>query len=459
MEDDTIVAISTPPGRAALGIVRLSGAESIAIGRQLSGHDQLMDRRATTTWVVDRLGSVIDETVMTAFCGPHSFTGEDVVEITCHGSPFVLDHLVAATLALGARHARPGEFTLRAFLNGRLDLTQAEAVLDIVEARTSGGVGLAVAQLEGELSRRLQPIRSGLMDLLAHMTAVVEFAEDDVDPLVRDEMRGSLEDNRAKTQALLAATRQGAVLQHGISLAIVGAPNVGKSSILNRLLGRERAIVTAIAGTTRDTIEAELVLGEVRFNVVDTAGITETEDPVETIGIERSRSAIKYADMVLLVVDASRPWGARDERVLQILEPNEDLNARSRDIVVALNKTDLGHQVDESDLAHRLPIAHFVHTAAVPPDRLEELRKALPRVALGGPAPEGFVVSNQRHIQALAEANEAITHAIRANDEETPLDLVSLDVRQAVAAVDSIVGVNSSDDVLDRIFSRFCIGK
>jgi tRNA modification GTPase len=456
VEDDTIVACSTPPGRGALGVVRVSGPASRSILTSLCPDvTGWIDRRATHATVKGPRGEPIDDSVVTCFTCPHSYSGEDMVEVSCHGSPIVLDRVVDAILAAGARGARPGEFTLRAFLNGRVDLAQAEAVVDLVDARTDAGMGLALRQLEGELSRRVEPLRSEILDLLAHITALVDFSEEDVPSMQGGEARERLHAAAAHIARLLEGSTQGQVLSHGVSLAIIGAPNSGKSSILNGLLGRQRAIVTPIAGTTRDTLEEDLSLGDVLFRIADTAGMTYTDDPVESIGVQRSRSAAEAADVILVVIDRGQAISPQDRAALALAR---DLSA-GRSVVVALNKSDLTPMVSPTDIASELPGVAVVSTCAVTAEGLEGLRGLLPRLALGGPAPDGFVVSNRRHVQSLRDAAVAVDRAVAGLGQGLPLDLAGLDVRQAAASLGEILGVEVGDEVLDRVFSRFCIGK
>lgn len=527
MEQDTIVAVATPPGRGGIGVIRVSGDETLSV---LSGlcpkRKGWPDRRAVVAGVVDTSGSRLDEAVVTYYQGPRSYTGEDMVEISCHGSPLVLDRIVAEALARGCRAARPGEFTLRAFLSGRIDLTQAEAIVDLVEARTDAGLGLALRQLEGELSNRIEPLRSRLLDVLAHTTALVDFSEDDIPDLAVSDVRQSLESVRKGVDGLIEGAKTGAVLQHGVSVAIIGAPNVGKSSILNALLGRDRAIVTPIAGTTRDTVEDEIQLEGILFRVMDTAGLTTTTNIVESIGIERSRKALELADVVLLVLDGSRTLNTDDLQALEaaacltnerpstaplaIDDPQSSNRAggptysgsssppvnpgdpRGRDLVsvpthdrstyhriadeyrleldtdgglprdstvlIALNKSDLPPALDAGELPVKRD-TRVVSTSTVVPEGLQQLRRALPQIVLNGHETEGFVVSNARHTQSLADASEALGNALVTLNEGLPLDLVSLDMRQALGALSAVTGVEVGDDVLDRVFSKFCIGK
>jgi len=456
MEEDIIVAISTPPGRGGIGVVRVSGAGSLTIAQKLCpGRTRWVERMAQTCSVADAEGRPLDDAVVTYFKGPRSYTGEDVVELSCHGSPLVLDRVVRAALTLGCRAARPGEFTLRAFLSGRIDLTQAEAVVDLVNARTDAGAGLALLGLEGTLSKPVETLRSSLLDLLAHATALVDFSEEDIPALQVEDIVAHMEESREALASLLSGAHQGQVLTHGVSLAIVGSPNVGKSSLLNGLLRRDRAIVTDIPGTTRDTLEEDLDLGGVPFRVIDTAGMTATSDPVEAIGISRSRLALESAGMALVVLDGSRQLEAADREILELAAGAVPAEA----LLVAINKNDLPQALSPSDLGSAVPAAQVISTSAVAPDGLDELRRRLPEAALAGPAPDGFVVSNARHIQSLDIARDALSRGIENLRAGLPLDIVSLDLRTAAEALGSILGIDIGDEVLDRVFSRFCIGK
>jgi tRNA modification GTPase len=456
MEADTIVAVATPPGRGGLGVIRLSGPESLAIAQRLfPGVKRWLDRHVTYGIVRDQEGNKLDEALVTYMRGPHTYTGEDVVEISCHGNPLILDRVVATVLAYGCRAARPGEFTLRAYLAGRIDLAQAEAVLDLVHASTEAGLGLALQQLGGTLSRKVEPLREQLLDVLAHATALVDFSEEDIPPLASTSIQADLEAVDTVIVEMLRSSRQGIVLRHGVSLVIVGSPNVGKSSMLNALLGRERAIVTPIAGTTRDTLEEQLDLGGILFHVIDTAGITVTNDPIERIGVERSQAALSTADMILFVLDRSRPLLESDYAIAKHITAVAD----KRTVIVALNKADLPAQLSRVDVPAELMPAAILETSVVDPHGLDALRTQLPLLALDGSPSDGFVVSNERHIQSLQEAHAALQRALEALATDLPLDLVTFDIRAAAEALGAITGANVNEELLDRIFSRFCIGK
>jgi tRNA modification GTPase len=409
------------------------------------------------TLVDPATGDTIDHALGVLMQAPSSYTGEDVFELHCHGSPLVLERVLRICLADGCRPARPGEFTLRAFLNGKMDLSQAEAVLDMVRARSNAALELAVQQLSGWLAARVEPVRDDLVGLLAHMEAVVDFVEEDIPPAVDASSRERLCRARGAIALLLQGMEQGIVLREGASLAIVGSPNVGKSSIMNALLGLERSIVTPIAGTTRDTIEEVVQIGGVPFRTVDTAGITATEDTVERIGVERSRQAIAAADVILLVLDASRPWREQDEAAAEAIEEARNGERRIR-LVVALNKSDLPSALDAAPVVARLAPGRCVESSAVTTGGIDDLRSALAETALGGPRHE-WTAGNVRHQDALQRALDALDAVLGGGEAGIPLDLLSFDVRAAVQALGEITGADVDDELLDRIFREFCIGK
>lgn len=461
MESDTIVAVVTPPGEGGVGIVRASGPLAASLSAAL------FPRVAPDGWVshcmrhgtvVDMgTGKAVDDALGCLMHAPRSYTGEDVFEVHCHGNPLILDHVVHLCLRAGCRAARPGEFTLRAFLNGRVDLAQAEAVLDVVRARTNAGLEVALRQLSGWLGERIEPVRQDLLGTLAHMEAMVDFVEDDIPPQLDSAAQDRLAQTLTAIEAMLVGAEQGIVLREGATLAIVGAPNVGKSSIMNALLGSDRSIVTPIAGTTRDTVEEVLQVRGVPFRTVDTAGITETEDIVERIGVERSRKTLEAADVVLLVLDRSRPFSEGDSLVLDAVAAAGS-DGRGPRLVVTLNKSDLPERLDSNGSLTRLHPVATVESTTVEAGGIEALRTALESAALGGTRQE-FVAGNVRHVDALRRSCAALRCAIEGLSAGTPLDLVSFDVRAATAALGEITGASVDDELLDRIFRDFCIGK
>ena len=451
-EEDTIVAISTAPGRGGLGVVRLSGSKARAIALpMLRLKLELEAGHAIFGELVDPAsGERIDEVVVTFFASPHSYTTEDIVEISAHGSPVVLSHVVAAATASGARLAEPGEFTMRAFLNGRLDLTQAEAVRDLIEARTLYQAKVAAQQLGGALSRELQPHKKRLVDLIAVLEAGIDFAEDDVSVLDWDEIRKRIEAIAQPLARLQRSFAYGKAVHEGITLAIVGAPNVGKSSIFNCLVERDRAIVTATPGTTRDVVSETVSIGGIPVQLVDTAGLRNASDEAEMIGIQKSYQALADADMVLVVLDATRPeTTAADQELLQGL--------RDRRVVVVENKIELA---EAFPLPGDATVAH-IKTSAVTGTGIAPLRAEILR-QIGGEAgaqPESGFLTNLRHQRLVADAVTSLEAAGKAAETRIPHEMIMIDLYGALRPLDAITGETTADDILNLIFSSFCIGK
>jgi tRNA modification GTPase len=445
-DDDTIVAISTPPGRGGIGIVRLSGAESKRLAEELVELNRpLAAGRARLGRVLDRAtGDVLDETVVTYFAGPHSYTGEDVVEIAMHGSPALLEFAVHVCCNAGARLAAPGEFTQRAFLHGRLDLTQAEAVDDLIQAQTIEQARVAARQLGGALSRVVAPVKVRLIGLIAGLEAGIDFAEDDIDVMPAAEIGAQIVEIVAPLETLSQSFGYGRILREGFSLAIVGQPNVGKSSLFNRLVERERAIVTAAAGTTRDLVTERISLEGIPVELVDTAGLRAASDldEAERLGIAKSREAMADADVVLLVIDAATGNSPVAERLI------EDLAGRPS--IVVRNKCDLAGGAQGPGL----------RTSALTGEGIAELRRAiLTLVSEGAASSSSAMLTNLRQQQAVTGAIAALGRAGRAAVESVPHEMVLLDLYECLQALDELTGATTSDDILQLIFSRFCIGK
>ncbi len=451
---DTIAAIATPIGAGGIGVVRISGPESLWIARRLTRRTRdPKSRYAHLVRVYDGNNDLIDQALLLFMPGPRSYTGEDVAELSCHGGPVALRRVLDGALAAGARPAGPGEFTLRAFLNGRLDLAQAEAVADLVAAPTPAALAVAANQLAGRLSDAVGEMRSACLDLLAQMEAEVDFDEDEVPPMDRTLLASTLDSLYERLQDALATAGRGIMQRHGVRVALVGSPNVGKSSLMNALLSTDRAIVTEIPGTTRDVLEESFDLDGVPIVLSDTAGLRDTHDPVESLGVERSSRALEGADAAVLVLDASRPLLGNDEtaaaRVRQAAKPT----------IIALNKRDLPHAVRAADIRDLAPDAPVVHTAAIRED-VSELREALRHViGLAGADGGLALVASVRHQEALTRARDELAAARRAVADDQPSDLVSIGVRGAVNALGEITGESATEDLLDVIFSKFCIGK
>ena len=453
---DTIAAISTPPGRGGIGIVRLSGPQAASIAAQLVSLRQPLEHaRARLADVLDVAGAGagrtgrIDQALVTWFAAPNSYTAEDVVEIAAHGSPVVLELLLRRSLDLGARLAEPGEFTQRAFLAGRLDLTQAEAVRDLIEAQTLTQVRQAASQMGGALSRRVQPVKQSLVELIALLEAGIDFAEDDIDVTPAAEIAQRIGELTPALAALAASFARGRIVHDGLTLAIVGRPNVGKSSLFNRLVERERAIVTATPGTTRDTVTERISLDGIPLELVDTAGLRESlrEDleEAEQLGIIRSREALADAALVLVVLDATQPLNDEEHRLLAAVE--------GRPTVIVLNKCDLA---PSANIAQELLV---LRTSALTGEGIPELRERILALATGGAASEPGMLTSLRHHQAITTALAALGDAAKANANAIPHEMILLDLYRALWALDSLTGQTTSDDILNLIFSTFCIGK
>jgi tRNA modification GTPase len=496
--DDTIVAIATPPGRGGIGVVRLAGPEarSIALpmlrlkhelepGRAIfgeliepyetcpepaEGSDTLVrsaqsheenDRRnnesaqaaavvRSRTRVSAPHGQRIDEIVVTYFAKPHSYTTDDIIEISAHGSPVVLRHIVELALARGSRLAEPGEFTMRAFLNGRIDLTQAEAVRDLIESQTLYQAKVAAQQLEGSLSRRMEPIKQRLVELIALLEVGIDFAEDDVSVLPSEQILEHIMSIRAPLEELARSFAYGKIVHQGLTLAIVGRPNVGKSSLFNRLVERERAIVTATPGTTRDLVTETVSIEGIPVHLVDTAGIRRALDEAESLGIKKSMEAMADADLVLVVLDASQPLSIEDHELLD--------QAEQRPKIIVKNKTDL--HCGSDTLVRQIGSTDPLRTSALTGEGIPELRSAILQHVSGDTSTtESGFLTNARHQALVRDSLNALMQATEAVANRVPHEMLLLDLYNALRPLDEITGATTTDDILNLIFSRFCIGK
>jgi tRNA modification GTPase len=458
---DTIAAISTPPGRGGIGIVRLSGPDAASIAAQLIRLRQPMEHaRARLADVLDDSeidDQRIDEAMVTFFAAPNSYTGDDLVEIAAHGSPVVLDLLLRRALALGARLAEAGEFTERAFLSGKLDLTQAEAVRDLIDAQTLTQARQAAGQMGGALSRRVAPIKHALVELIALLEAGIDFAEDDVDVAPQVEIARRIDALLPPLLSLEASFARGRIVHDGLTMAIVGRPNAGKSSLFNRLVERDRAIVTATPGTTRDLVTERISLDGIPLELVDTAGLRETFEEVEQLGIARSREALADAAIVLVVLDATQPLNEEERGLLAAVH--------GRAALVAINKSDLaeseqGHASLSGDqaIAEQLSMV-AVPTSALTGDGIDLLRENIVQLATGGAAAEPGLLTNLRQQQAIVAARTALEDGRRATENAIPHEMILLDLYRSLWALDSLTGQTTPDDILNLIFSTFCIGK
>jgi tRNA modification GTPase len=450
--DDTIVAVSTPPGRGGIGVVRLSGPESRRIVEPFLRLKRPLEAgRAVFGELVDNeSGERIDEVVATLFEKPHSYTTEDIVEISAHGSPVVLEYIVEQALARGARLAEPGEFTMRGFLNGRIDLTQAEAVRDLIDSQTLFQAKAAAQQLSGALSRRIAPIKKKLVELIALLEAGVDFAEDDVAVLSNDRILSAIAEIRQPMATLAQSFAYGRVVHDGLMLAVVGRPNVGKSSLFNRLVERERAIVTAVPGTTRDLVTETVSVAGIPIRMVDTAGIRSAADEAEEIGIRKSYEALADADLVLIVCDNSAPQHAAEEQRLI------DATAGRKRILVR-NKSDLPDSIGPLPNFDHLP---QVRTSALSGAGIDELRREiLAQVGGASDQQESGFVTNLRQRKLIEESSAALVAAENAVGNRIPHEMLLMDLYNSLRPLDAITGETTTDDILNLIFSRFCIGK
>jgi tRNA modification GTPase len=456
---DTIVAISTPPGRGGIGIVRLSGPQAADLAAELVHlHHPLEHAQARLANVLDVPGSIeagascIDKAVVTLFAAPNSYTSDDLVEIAAHGSPVVLDMLLRRALDLGARLAEAGEFTQRAFLSGKLDLTQAEAVRDLIEAQTLTQARQAASQMGGALSHRVQPIKQALVELIALLEAGIDFAEDDVDVTPQAEIVRRIGELTPPLAALEASYARGRVVHDGLTLAIVGRPNAGKSSLFNRLVERDRAIVTATPGTTRDLVTERISLDGIPLELVDTAGLRDAFEEVEQLGIARSREALADASLVLIVLDATQPLNSEERALLAAVE--------ARPAVVVINKCDLADADTPKDAAEaESKTTPPLRTSALTGEGIAALRARILALATGGAAAEPGLLTTLRHQQAIATTRAALADAAQANANNIPHEMILIDLYRALWALDSLTGQTTSDDILNLIFSTFCIGK
>ena len=454
--NDTIAAIATAQAPSAIGILRLSGPDTCAIldgvfcpknGKPMSAQD---GRNMVYGTLLDSAGRVIDNALCVLFRTPNSYTGEDCAEIHCHGSPIVLNEGLTSLFAKGARQAAGGEFTRRAFLNGRMDLIQAEAVVDLIDAETAEAARNAVGQLSGTLSRTVDEIYEALMAVVSRFYAVVDYPDEDIEDLQRAELLDTLRRSENKLQELLATFSRGKLLKSGVPTVILGKPNAGKSSLLNALLGYERAIVTDVAGTTRDTVEEKVRLDHVLLRLIDTAGIRETADSVEKIGVERSRVAAGKASLALLVLDGSAPLDAEDEAAIAVAEGVANL-------VVIVNKADLPRRIDVGALADRFD--NVISLSAKTGEGITTLTDHITSLYPAGSAAQGELLTNARQADAVSRAWNAVREARSALRIGMTPDVVLSDVENALSALGELNGKSLREDLVATIFSRFCVGK
>ncbi|REK56968.1 MAG: tRNA uridine-5-carboxymethylaminomethyl(34) synthesis GTPase MnmE [Geobacillus sp.] len=461
MEFDTIAAISTPMGEGAIAIVRLSGDEAIAIADRIfkspSGK-RLKDVPSHTIHyghIVDpNSGQTVEEAMVSVMRAPKTFTREDVVEINCHGGLVSVNRVLQLVLTNGARLAEPGEFTKRAFLNGRIDLSQAEAVIDLIRAKTDRAMSVALQQMEGRLSKRIRELRQAILETLAHVEVNIDYPEyDDIEEMTPHLLMEKAQYVREQIEKLLQTAQQGKILREGLATVIIGRPNVGKSSLLNALVHENKAIVTDIPGTTRDVIEEYVNVRGVPLRLIDTAGIRETEDIVERIGVERSRQMLKEADLILLVLNYHEPLTAEDEKLFDMV--------KGMDFIVIVNKTDLPQHIDMDRVKQLAGGRPIITTSLLHEKGIEDLETAISNMFFSGAVEAGDLtyVSNSRHIALLQQAKKAVEDAISGIESGMPVDLVQIDLTRAWELLGEIIGDTVHESLIDQLFSQFCLGK
>lgn len=458
--DDTITAVATAVGEGGIGIVRVSGACALEIAAQLfkSPKDRLVQEiknfSAAYGNIIDPdTQDVVDEVLLLVMRGPHSYTCEDVVEIHCHGGPVALQKILSLTLNFGARLAEPGEFTKRAFLNGRLDLTQAEAVIDVIRAKTDASLNMAIGHLSGRLSAKLKEVRHKILGMIAQLEAAIDFPEEDIEEASAQKVSREVEEVLVQLEHLLATAQTGKILRDGLKTVIIGKPNVGKSSLLNALVGEKKAIVTDVPGTTRDIIEEYLNIKGIPLKIIDTAGIRETQDIVEKIGVDRAKEIMEQADLILLLLDSSLPLSQEDIKILEILKDKRTL--------VLINKSDLPQQLDISAVIQFVPSEEILRISAAQGTGLEEVEQAIVDKVYSGHVvqAEGAFVNNARHEHLLHQAREHLIEVLSTIRQGMPTDCIVVDLRAAWDKLGEITGDTVGEDIIEQIFTQFCIGK
>lgn len=458
-EFDTIAAISTPPGEGGISIIRISGVDALKTASQIyRGKDLNKVNSHTINYghIIDpENGNEVDEVMVSVMRAPHTYTKEDIVEINCHGGIVATNRILQIILGLDVRLAKPGEFTERAFLNGRIDLSQAEAVMDLIRAKTDQSMKVALDQLDGNLSHLITNLRQNILDVLAQVEVNIDYPEyDDVETMTARLLKEKAIEVKAKIQQLLSTAKQGKVLRDGLATAIIGHPNVGKSSILNHLLHEDKAIVTDVAGTTRDVIEEYVNVQGVPLKLVDTAGIHETEDKVEKIGVDRSRKALLQADLVILVLDSSVPLRDEDRELLR------ETNHMQR--IVVLNKSDLEVKINLNELQEYVDDKEIIKSSAVSPLGTKDLEDRIAAMFFAGSienTSNNIMVTNARHIGLLKQAETALDAVLEGIETGMPVDLVQIDMTRAWDLLGEITGDSYQDELLDQLFSQFCLGK
>ena len=459
MDFDTITSISTPMGEGAIGIVRLSGPQAIEIGDILyKGKKKLSEVETHTInygHIIDpETNETVEEVMVSVLRAPKTFTREDIIEINCHGGILTINRILELTMTYGARMAEPGEYTKRAFLNGRIDLSQAEAVMDFIRSKTDRASKVAMNQIEGRLSDLIKKQRQSILEILAQVEVNIDYPEyDDVEDATTDFLLEQSKRIKEEINQLLETGAQGKIMREGLSTVIVGRPNVGKSSMLNNLIQDNKAIVTEVAGTTRDVLEEYVNVRGVPLRLVDTAGIRDTEDIVEKIGAERSRKALSEADLILFVLNNNEPLTEDDQTLFEVI--------KNEDVIVIINKTDLEQRLDVSELREMIGDMPLIQTSMLKQEGIDELEIQIKDLFFGGEVQNQDMtyVSNSRHISLLKQARQSIQDAIDAAESGIPMDMVQIDLTRTWEILGEIIGESASDELIDQLFSQFCLGK
>ena len=459
MDFDTITSISTPMGEGAIGIVRLSGPQAIEIGDILyKGKKKLSEVETHTInygHIIDpETNETVEEVMVSVLRAPKTFTREDIIEINCHGGILTINRILELTMTYGARMAEPGEYTKRAFLNGRIDLSQAEAVMDFIRSKTDRASKVAMNQIEGRLSDLIKKQRQSILEILAQVEVNIDYPEyDDVEDATTDFLLEQSKRIKEEINQLLETGAQGKIMREGLSTVIVGRPNVGKSSMLNNLIQDNKAIVTEVAGTTRDVLEEYVNVRGVPLRLVDTAGLRDTEDIVEKIGVERSRKALNEADLILFVLNNNEPLTEDDQTLFEVI--------KNEDVIVIINKTDLEQRLDVSELREMIGDMPLIQTSMLKQEGIDELEIQIKDLFFGGEVQNQDMtyVSNSRHISLLKQARQSIQDAIDAAESGIPMDMVQIDLTRTWEILGEIIGESASDELIDQLFSQFCLGK
>ncbi len=459
LSEDTIAALSTPPGEGGIAVIRVSGSESSKVVKQIfksskTPKDGFEHRRMYHGYIITPdTENVLDEVLVVFMNKPYTYTCEDIVEIHCHGGMIPVKEILQTLFTKNVRPAEPGEFTKRAFLNGRLDLTQAEGVMDIITSKTQNLKNVAVNQLQGRLKKQIQDLRTKLLEIMANLEAKIDFPDEDIDVASNEQLQRFIENAMESLQNLLDSYNKGKIMREGVKTVIVGRPNVGKSSLLNLLLGEERAIVTEIPGTTRDTLEETINLQGIPLKIIDTAGLRDSFDRVEQIGVERTKKSMEQGDIILIVIDSSQELTSEDLELLKL--------AHDKNTLIVLNKTDLEEQVSMQTMKEIVSDPYIIKISALTEQGLDKLEQAITDLVFGGTVMqrEELVITNARHFYALNMAKQALESGELSLHNQMSEDLVAIDIKEAYDKLGDITGESASEDLIDNIFTNFCIGK